>query len=56
MSREYMSAVFDAEGALEERLYQIAPSAENDDCQAETHPLESGKGGGWKVEGGGRCV
>ena len=39
MSRQYLSAVFDADCALEERLNQVAPGAEDADCEAEANPM-----------------
>ena len=44
VSGENLTAVFDAEVALEETFYQIAPRAENADGQSETDPAEGTEG------------
>ena len=42
MTRQDVAWVFDANGALEEALNQIAPSTEDDNGQAEADPVDSG--------------
>ena len=43
VARQYVAAVFYAECALEERLYKVAPCAEEHYHQAETHPRGDGE-------------
>ena len=45
MARQYIAAVLDSEGTLEERLNKVAPRAEHHDYEAESHPLQGGEGG-----------
>ena len=51
MTRQDVARVLDTEGALEERLNEVAPSAEDDNHKAEADELYRGKR---KEEGGRR--
>ena len=41
MSWQYVTTILNTNGALEEALHQIAPSAEDDDGQSKASPLHS---------------